>query len=245
MPEPIVETAVEPSIEVAPSEDNGNIPAEEIAPVAPSEPIEPVVEETPTPVTEPELFDLPDGRKVDAATLATEFKQNFLPEFTRKSQELAELKKSQTPLPEQPKSPYEDPEYVPSSYEEVIKTAEQRAVDKALKILEDREREKVETSQALENAVVEQLAEVKKLDPTVNENQLFLHATKYGFRDLKAAHTNMKDMAELAKKVQQTTAQNIQKRADPVSVSPGATGASLNPDHFATSVEYLRALKGQ
>lgn len=230
---------LEESIEVAPSEDNGNIPAEQVAPVEPEAPAEaePVV--TPEPVVEPELFELPDGRKVDAATLATEFKTNFLPEFTRKSQELAELKKA--PLPEQPKSPYEDPEYVPKSYAEIIEAAKKEM----LSDLEQREADRIAQSQAIENAVVEQLAEVKKIDPTVNENQLFLHANKYGFRDLKVAHQNMKDMAELAKKVQQTTAENIQKRADPVSIQPGATGATLNPDHFATSVEYLRALKGQ
>jgi hypothetical protein len=37
-----------------------------------------------------ELFDLPDGRKVDAATLSKEWKENFMPEFTKRSQALAE-----------------------------------------------------------------------------------------------------------------------------------------------------------
>lgn len=229
------------SIEVVPQEENGNIPAEQVVPTepetpaAPAEPVEPIA---PTP-TEPELFELPDGRKVDAVTLTKEWKENFLPEFTHKSQELADLKRGS--LPEAPKSPYEDPNYTPGSYAEIIKAAK----EEALLEIEQREKSRIEQSQALENAVIEQLNEVKKVDPQVNENQLFLHAHKYGFRDLKVAHQNMKDMADLAKKVQQTTAENIQKRADPVSVSPGATGASLNPDHFATSVEYLRALKGQ
>lgn len=42
---------------------------------------------------EEETFDLPDGRKVDAKTLSSEWKDKFYPEFTRRSQELAELRK--------------------------------------------------------------------------------------------------------------------------------------------------------
>jgi len=233
---------VEETMDVAPSAEQGNIPVD-----APSEPTPEVVletvEETPevppeTP-TEPELFDLPDGRKVDASTLAKEFKENFLPEFTRKSQELAEIKKA--PLPETPKSPYEDPAYVPQTYEEIIKVAEERAIQ----AIEKKQADQVAFAQSIETAVATQLEEVKKTDPNVNENQLFLHANKYGFRDLKIAHQNMKDMAELTKTVQKQTVQNIQKRADPVSVSPGANGTVLNPDDFATPRDYLRALKGQ
>jgi len=130
---------MEESIDVAPSAENGNVPAETVLPAAPSQPVDPVVDTPATPAepivepatpavpAEPELFELPDGRKVDAATLATEFKDNFLPEFTRKSQRLAELEKP-APAPETPKSPYADPEYIPQSYEEIIKAAEERAL---------------------------------------------------------------------------------------------------------------------
>jgi len=228
------------SIEVVASEESGNVPAEapsqpiEPAPV-PAEPTEP---ETPAAPTEPELYELPDGRKVDAATLATEFKDNFLPEFTRKSQKLAELEKPQTD-PQPPKSPYADPEYVPQSYEEIIKAAEERA----LQTLAQRESERVAQEQAIETAVATQLSEVKKLDPNVNENQLFLHANKYGFRDLTVAYQNMKDMSAIVKTVQKQTAENIQKRQDPVSVSPGAIGTTSDPSAFATARDYLRSLK--
>lgn len=235
------------SIEVASSEESGNVPAEEIVPATPtaapvdSEPVvSPVVEE----------FELPDGRKVDAPTLAKEWKENFAPEFTRKSQELAALKNNpngdpKPNLPEQPKSKYEDPNYVPTSYEEILKVGEERGAQRALQILEERETQKVESQRAIEDAVGTQLEEVKKTDPNVNENALFLHATKYKFTDLRLAHMNMKDMAEAAKKVQQVTEKNILKRSDAVSVTPNANGAPLNPSHYASSVEYLRALKAQ
>ena len=230
----------EESIEVAPSEESGNVPAE--APSQPAEtavvPAESTEPETPIAPTESELYELPDGRKVDAATLAAEFKNNFLPEFTRKSQKLAELEKPPTD-PQPPKSPYADPEYVPQSYEEIIKAAEERA----LQTLAQREEQRIAQEQAIETAVATQLSEVKKLDPNVNENQLFLHANKYGFRDLTVAYQNMKDMSAIVKTVQKQTAENIQKRQDPVSVSPGAIGTTSDPSAFATARDYLRSLK--
>ncbi len=219
MEEPKVETPSEPTKTETPTEK-----------VETTEPVEPKVE----------LFDLPDGRKVDAITLAKEFKENFIPEFTRKSQELAELKKGALPDNKPKENPYEDPNYTPQTYEEIIKVAEERAIAK----LDAREKARVEQQQEIENEVVNQLTEIKKLDSTLNENALFLHANKYGFKDLKLAHANMRDMSEVIKKTQNTTAQNIAKRTDPVSVTPGAGGQNLNPDHFGSAIEYLRALKG-
>lgn len=231
------EIAVEPSSSLM--EDRN------VAPIVPSEPVTPEA----TPVVEPatpaepevELFDLPDGRKVDAETLSKEWKQNFAPEFTRRSQELAELKKGNVLPTNETKNPYADPNYVPQSYEEIIKVAEERA----LKTLADKQNAEVEQKQAIENEVANQLTEIKKLDPTLNENALFEHANKYDFKDLRLAHQNMKDMLDVVKKTQATTAQNIAKRNDPVSVSPGATGAKLNPDDFSNARDFLRALKGQ
>lgn len=211
-------------------------------------PSEPIATETPAEkveTTEPvepiaELFELPDGRKVDGVTLAKEWKENFLPDYTRKSQELAKAKTDTLPNNEPKENPYEDPNYVPQSYEEILKVAEDRALAK----LDAREQAKVEQQQAVENEVVKQLEELKSLDPNINENALFLHANKYSFRDLKLAYANMKDMSDVIKKTQDITAQNIAKRNDPVSVSPGASGQKLDPDNFGNAVEYLRALKG-
>ncbi len=234
MPEP------EGSIEVVSSESGGNgLPVETPSEVATTEtPTEKVETEQPAESAQ-ELFELPDGRKVDGETLAKEWKENFLPEFTRKSQTLAEIEKGKLKDNEPAKNPYADPAYVPQSYEEVIKVAEERA----LKTIEQREQARVEQHQAIENEVVNQLTDIKKTDPTLNENALFLHANKYGFKDLKVAHQNMKDMAALAKNVQTTTAKNIAKRNDPVSISPGATGAKPNPANFSSAIDYLRSVK--
>lgn len=238
MPEPIIE-----SVEALPSADNGNVPVDapsvdpkEVTPATPATP-----KEEPAKPAEPvvELFELPDGRKVDASTLTKEWKENFLPDYTRKSQALAKVTETINPnLPTKPTNPLEDPNWQPASYAELVQIAKQE-------MKADIEREtqaQIEARQAIENQVSGQLDEIKKIDPTLNENALFLHATKYNFRDLKVAHQNMKDMAELAKNVQQTTAKNIAKRNDPVSVSPGATGARPDPSHFSTARDYLRSL---
>lgn len=242
MPDPIVE-----SIEAVPSADNGNLPVD--APVAPNDPPqEPVAPAEPVAAptsAESELFELPDGRKVDAATLTKEWKENFLPDYTRKSQALAEKDKGGTPnAPLQSNTtpntnPLADPNFVPQSYAELAAHIEAQTLAK----LEEKEAARIAERQAIEDQVSSQLTEIKASDPTLNENALFLHATKYGFRDLKAAHQNMKDMANLAKNVQKTTADNINKRNDPVSVSPGATGARPDPSNFATAQDFLRSLK--
>jgi hypothetical protein len=228
---------MEDNIEVVPSEETGNLPVE-----APSEqPKEqaPAVEEPAQPAAaEPELFETPDGRKVSAADLQKEWKENFLPEFTRKSQELAQLKNGNLPTNTVEK-PYEKPDWQPQTYDELLKVAE----EKVLTTLQQREQQKAEQQKALEDSVNSQLTELKTADPKLNENALFLHANKYGFRDLKAAYQNMKDMSEMVKKVQTTTAQNIAKRNDPVSVQPGATGQRPDPSQFASAIDYLRSLK--
>ncbi len=229
------------TIEAAPSEDNGNVAVETETPV--ETPSETVVEpETPAetveePAPEPEvpLFETPDGRKVDAETLAREWKEKFMPDYTRKSQELAAVK---API-DKPTDPYADPSYVPGTYAELLQAAEERA----LKAIEDKQNAAIEARQAVENEVGAQLTAIKAIDPTVNESALFNHATKYGFRDLAMAHANMKDMSATIKQVQKVTAENIAKRSDPISVAPGATGTRPDPSQFSSSIEYLRSLK--
>jgi uncharacterized protein YnzC (UPF0291/DUF896 family) len=227
------------SIEVAPSVENGNISVETETPSVPPEPVLPPVEETVEPTvpeveSEVKLYDLPDGRKVDGETLAREWKDNFLPEFTRKSQALAAKEKE----PLQTQQPYESPDWTPQSYSELLQLAEQRA----LQAVEAKEQARMQELKALEDSVASQLNQVKSVDPKVDENQLFEHATKYGFKDLSVAYQNMKDMRAMAKAVQQTTVKNIAKRVDPVSVTPGATGNLPDRTAFSTARDYLRSL---
>lgn len=233
----------EDTIEVVPSEDNGNVPADAPSvepqqdPVAPTEPTEPVAPTEPT--GEPELYELPDGRKVDAATLTKEWKENFYPEYTRKSQELAQVKQGTQPITTEPTQENLD-EWIPKSYAEIVEKAK---LEMKLELAREQQEQEQQVRQ-IEDAVATQLTEVKAKDPTVNENLLFQHATKYGFRDLRLAHQNMQDMSAAIKTTQQNTVKNVQKRADPVSTgAPGATGARPDPSQFENARDYLRSLK--
>lgn len=238
---------MEDSLLVPPSVEQGNVPLETVE----EEPKEPVVpaEEPKEPVqpTEPQLYQLPDGKMVDGNTLAKEWKDNFLPEFTRRSQELADIKKANTQPNEKIEDPYLRQDYVPQNYAEVIEEAKKRALQE---IRAEKQAEIAQQS-AVESEINSQLSELKKIDPSLNENSLFLHANEYrqkygvSFPDLKSAYVHMKDMAELAKNVQQVTVKNIAKRSDPVSANQGrASGTMPNPNHYASAQDYLQAIKG-
>lgn len=216
-PESIQAPTEEPVVETEPI-------VEPVTPTEPQEPAQPA---------EPELYELPDGRKVDADTLSKEWKENFYPEYTRKSQELAQVKQATQPVQTEPKE-----EWIPQTYEEIIEKAKQEV----FRTIEQTQQEKIESQQKIETEVSSQLESLKKVDPSLNENALFQHAMKYKFTDLQLAHQNMKDMSALVKNVQETTAKNIAKRQDPVSITPGAGVGRPDPRNFSSATDYLRSI---
>lgn len=241
----------EETMSVEPSEENGNVPLEApseqpIGPVIPAE--EPKEAVQPAEPVEPQLFELPDGRKVDGTTLQKEWKENFLPDYTRKSQTLAELEKAKNTKPnDATEKPYLKDDYSPSSYGEIIDLAKKEALEE---IKRERQSE-IDNQKAFEDDISNQIAELRKTDSNLNTDALFHHSNtyfeKYGvkFPDLKSAYTHMKDVAELTKTVQQTTVKNIAKRNDPVSANQGkANGVAPNPGQFRHASDYLNAIKG-
>lgn len=237
------------TMSVEPSADNGNVPVE-----APSEqPIEPVIpaegpkEAAPTALPEAQLFELPDGRKVDGTTLQKEWKENFLPDYTRKSQTLADIEKAKNNKPnETTEDPYTKPDYVPQSYREIIDAAK-----KELSVEQKAERQaEIDNQKAFEENISNQISELKKTDPNLSTDALFHHSNtyfaKYGvkFPDLKSAYSHMKDVSELTKTVQQTTAKNIAKRSDPVSSTGKASGVTPQRAQFQNARDFYQAIKG-
>lgn len=206
-----------------PSQETTPTPAADPAPDAPADgkPAD-VPADTPadTPAAET-LYELPDGRKVDADTLQKEWKENFYPEYTRKSQKLAvyeQVDKPNITKTDEPK--WKDPTFVPQSYAEVIELAKAEAL-REIQTSAQQEQARVA---AITKQVDDQIAELKKADPQLDPSALFLHANKYGFQDLKAAHANMVDMRGIVAKTEQTVIKNLKTReADPVST--GASGA--------------------
>jgi hypothetical protein len=166
-----------------------------------------------------ELFDLPDGRKVNAAGLKSEY-ENLLPEFTRKSQRLAEIERERdlnnNPKKDEPE--WKNPDYVPKTYAELVEIATQEAMQK----IQSTQKAEQDRITAIETGVSNELAELKKADPKLDENSLFMHANKYGFQDLKTAYANMSDMKKTAVEVEQRTVKNLKTReVDPISTGTG------------------------
>lgn len=231
-----------------------SVPAEEVpvtpeatpspAPVesAPVEPAAPAVETKAAEAPAVQLYDLPDGRKVTGEEVAQEYK-NLLSDYTRKSQKIVELEK-----PAQSKDDnipaWQKPDYTPSSYAEIVEIAKQAALNEIQSRTAAEQAQVAQMTQQIDNTI----NELKKVDPTLDENSLFQHATKYGFRDLNVAYSNMKDMRAAIKDAQDTTVKNLKSRStDPVSGGSAQSEAGVDRaaiSNFRSAQEYLSHIKG-
>lgn len=230
---------------------DSSAPVAEPSPEVPVEKVETPADPTPEttfPVVEPTLYDLPDGRKVDAETLSKEFRENFLPEFTRKSQALAEIERKKELNNPDDVPDWKKPDYVPENYGEVIELAKAEAI-REMQNASQAEQERVAS---IHKEVDTQLSEIKKLDPKLDENSLFVHANKYGFRDLKTAYSNMADMKKALVYVEQRTVKNLKTReSDPISTGAGGEApdtSGFDPtllSQFDGAAEYLAYIKGK
>jgi len=203
----------------------------------------------PTPEVTPTLqeMELPDGRKVSVEEGMKIWKEHFMPEFTRKSQRLAEYEKSSHETVEKgeiiPK--WKEDDYTPSKYSEIIEIAKQEA----LKEIEAKQRMEEENKNNLEKMVNDTVAELRILDPKLDEKKLFDHAVKYGFNDLRAAHRNMLDMSNIAINIEQKTLTNVKAR-DAIKVSATPTKVETPTDEiispgnsFGGALDYYNNLK--
>jgi hypothetical protein len=188
-----------------------------------------------------ELYELPDGRKVDAQTVASEYK-NLLSDYTRKSQALANYEKSNINN-HVPKDDIDDT-WVPETYEEILAKAEERIFQR----IEEKQRAEQEFEQQITSQVDSELAEIKKANPSLDENKLFEHATKYKFPNLSSAFQNMQDMNKSLDAIREQTAKSVQKRnSDPVAI--GTAPISNDEEEYSPNLrgnslkDYLRAIK--
>ena len=236
------ETPISPATPTEPGNGSG-APSPE-APAAPEAPVAPAPENP----GESKLYKTPDGREVDAETLSREWKEHWMPEYTRKSQALAELtKNNQTPAEQpQPKAPAYGEDWAPSSYGEIVEVAKKEAMAAIL----EQQRQEAERQSAAQQIVESQLAEIKATDPQLDEGRLFQHANKYQFADLKLAYQNMKEMAQVAASVEKKVTENITKRAqEPVAGKSTGTPAPSGIDwgraqanRNVSALEYLKNL---
>lgn len=239
VPQPVpADTTPSPEAE-APQE---STPAPEEAPAS----AEPAADSEPTPA--PETYTLPDGRQVDGETLAREWKENFYPEYTRKSQRLAEIERAANPNLNSPADvpEWQRPDYVPKSYAEIIQIAETRALERIREEAGAEERARAEFTAQVD----QQVTAIKAKDANLDENALFQHATKYRFTDLMAAYENMSEMKKVARSVEERTLKNVSARkADPVAgggtpAAPGGDAVSYGAaGKYSGALEYLRSIQ--
>ncbi len=239
MTDPIVPTLVE------------SVPANPVpeapTPALPAEVV--VTPETPTvpqvPVETPpaaEKFKLPDGQEVTPQELYDLHVNKLLPEFTQKSQKLAEYEKINKP-PEDNLPVWKRADYVPQTYAEVIEIAKQAAIEE-LSQKGEQERARL---QEVSSQVDAQVSAIKATDPSLDENALFLHANKFGFRDLTQAYENMKHIKQITLDTEQRVLKNVTKRADPVGAGGVVPSEGLNPGshtQYGSALEFLQRIKG-
>lgn len=204
-----------------------------------AEPENPTETETP----HESLFDLPDGRKLTAEQVKEEY-LSLQKDYTQKAQRLAAIEKRGTPehINKPEVAEWQKPDYVPKNYAELIEISKAQAIDELRKQAEAEELRQKEVV----NLVDSQIAEIRKSDSKLDENALFLHANKFGFRDLKAAHSNMQAIKQAAIDAEQRTLKNIQTRgATPVAGTPGAKSSDGGAEYgahrnYGSAIEYIR-----
>lgn len=221
------EIELTPSVPVTPSEEP-KTPAEETK-------VDPAAEPE-----KPEMFKLPDGREVDAAGLKQEY-ENLLPEFTRKSQLLAKYETVGKEDPNINNLPeWKREGYIPKSYAEIVELGKAEALAELARNAQAEERSRAEVTAKVDA----QVAALKVKDPKLDENALFAHANKYGFRDLNLAYENMSEMKNVARVTEERILAGNKKKTDII-----ATGGSPSSDpiprysNATSATEFLSRLK--
>jgi len=196
-------------------------------------------------VDEPVLFETPDGRQVTAEQLQVEWKENFMPEFTRKSQRLAELEKgTKEVVNDIPK--WKEKDYIPDAYSEIVEIAKAEA----LKEIENKSRVERENQERISKEVESTLLKIKAKDPNLNENKLFEHALKYNFQNLEVAYQNMADINKIKEIAEKNVLENLKSKntlkvATDTAKVDSATNNNVdyNSLNLETPQEYLRRIK--
>lgn len=141
---------------------------------------------------EPKTFETPDGRKLTAEELEKEWKENFLPDYTKKSQELAALKKPLDSDP-QPKDKWRDPSYQPQTWDEILAEAETRAERRIFSRLDaDKEvQRKVEEERTtIAKQIDDEVVKIKETDKTLDENDMFTFSAEKAKKGVQYSSVN-------------------------------------------------------
>lgn len=213
-----------------------------------TEPVEaPKVEVAEAPSTEAAQYELPDGTKVDAEGLAKAWRDNFMPDYTRKAQENAAMRSKLEPKQEKPveqSAPWENQDWQPKTYQELaeatLNQAEQRVWQKIMSEAERGEREAKER----DAYIAQETEQLKALDPKVDVPKVMAYAAKYKFSSMIPAYQNMKVLEDSERRTEERVLKQMKLRAsEPVGASSAQVGANVSfPSDVKTGLEKARWL---
>ena len=151
---------------------------------------------------------------------------NLLPEFTRKSQELAELKDKPKPntdsgKADETKAPYEDPNWKPETYAELtaaILDAKAQGMKEVLAVLEKKETDANKVKEDVDNFITD----VRKTSKNFDEKEFFNFASRYKV----PVNTldDLKNILEMYNDFQKLSAGDVKKVGEDDKVHKGKTG---------------------
>lgn len=221
----MIEPELTPSVETPVVETPSEEPAAIVEPEAP--------------VVEPEKFKMPDGRELTGAQVREEY-DNLNRDYTQKSQKLAELTKPDPNINNVPEWKREG--YIPQSYAEIIEIAEKQALGRI------KAESAAEAAAAAERAAIvdAQIAQVRAKDPKLTDaalNALFVHANKFGIRDLNLAYENMAEMKKVATVTEERVLKGAVKKVDPIAIGGGnGQGSAVKYAPASSATEFLSRL---
>ena len=186
---------------------------------------------------------------------------NLLPDYTRKSQKLAEIEKAKesTQAPQERtelKAPYHDPKWEPKTMAELreaILKAEEMGEQRAVAQLQAREQALQEANKQVDVWTTEK----KGADATFDEDVFFKYVARHKFPvrsldDLNLAYGVWKESAEAVKTAEQRALANKQQRQGSTPAAPGGAGSggavdykeiSNAPSAFSLVRDAMQALK--
>jgi len=155
----------------------------------------------------------------------------LLPEFTQKSQKLAEFEKASKPQEEDLPS-YKREGWEPKTMPELAKAieeAEERGMSRALGTLEARQAEATKVKQEVDDFV----ADIKKSDKEFDDQDFFSYAAKHKFpvktlEDLRAVYSSYDELQKVADNSEEKGRKGKERRRDKVNSSAGGKDEGIN-----------------
>lgn len=196
-----------------------------------------------TPGGSEKLYEMPDGRKLTADQVHAEY-NNLLPDYTRKSQELAKLtgkpnEQQGQPDPNDPLAKFKDPNYQPQSWAEVLEAAK-LLVDNDLKAKDEATKKEQQEREAVSKQIDEAVAKIKETDKALDEEDMFTYAAEKAkkgvqYASVDALYDDYKAIRDARKQGMSEAHRNMQNRgARDVSVGAGSPSGGPAPIDLAS-----------